>query len=100
MLRRDALIRLSTVEALGMISVICADNTGTLTKNEMVVFGLAAGIVPVLETGKWMERVTRRGILRRTAEYSPRRGVLVAARKPCVCKHLDAVYTAAAVLLN
>ncbi len=38
MARRQSIIRkLSSIEAIGSVDVICSDKTGTLTKNEMVV---------------------------------------------------------------
>jgi Ca2+-transporting ATPase len=44
MARRNTLVRkLSSVETLGAVGVICTDKTGTLTRNEMTVRELAIG---------------------------------------------------------
>ena len=58
MVKRHALIRrLSTVEALGTISVICSDKTGTLTRNEMTVRQIYAGGEMLSVTGTGFDPV-------------------------------------------
>ncbi len=84
MARRQSIIRkLSSIEAIGSVDVICSDKTGTLTKNEMVVRKLwFDGIIKDVgdkslnaDSGSF-EKLLRIGILCNDASVSEEAGKL------------------------
>lgn len=79
MVKRNALIRkLSIVESIGAVDIICTDKTGTLTRNEMTVVKLAfdnkekdiSNIKAHVEPGSPEELILKCGLLCNNATFS------------------------------